>query len=290
MSKARVGKGKKAVRVTGTAEALEAIEKLEEAISIATEALEGLEAAVSGVEQFDARSVVTASAADERAKKVMGKTQNLVAAMLATTDKLRLRVKLALQVGAPPGRRLIDVPVVGAHYFSPGFWTVPYDASPRSKDVPSKKGASMVPVAEALPSKETVQPWIHVQGAGLRAQKAEETVVGKWLIFVLREHVDGVWRNVKRATEDGSLGFAAKVSTSRPSSYNSAKHVICVYTSDFRNKNDVARVLAGLRNIGVGGKLSYKTDQATLNGVYSQDGPFTKTKARASLYSSTDFE
>jgi len=140
------------------------------------------------------------------------------------------------------------------------------------------------------PSKTTAAPWIYAEGKGEGCYEDGQTYVGKWLIFVPRESVDEVWKRVKRATEAGRLGIEAKVSTSCPSGYKSTDHVICVYTRDFRDKADVAKTLKGLREIGLMGKLYYKTDQATLSGLYAKEGPFTKKKQRTSLYSSDDFE
>jgi hypothetical protein len=44
--------------------------------------------------------------------------------------------------------------------------------------------------------------------------------------------------------------------------------LICVYTSDWHDKDDVRRVLRGLRELGISWGLSYKTDEATLDGRY----------------------
>lgn len=140
-----------------------------------------------------------------------------------------------------------------------------------------------------IPSKETSQPWIYADGKGEGCYEDGQTYVGKWLVFVRHEHVDEVWERIRSAVEAGKLGISAKVSTSRPSGYKSTDHVICVYTYDFRDKADVGRVLTALRDIGITGRLYYKTDQATLSGVYAREGPFTKKKQRASLYASDDF-
>jgi hypothetical protein len=107
---------------------------------------------------------------------------------------------------------------------------------------------------------------------------------------VPRESADEVWERIRQATETGGLGIAAKVSTSRPSGYKSPDHVICVYTYDFRDKANVGEILKRLQEIGITGKLYYKSDQATLGGVYTTEEPFTKKKGRASLYSSDDFK
>jgi hypothetical protein len=140
------------------------------------------------------------------------------------------------------------------------------------------------------PSKETRHPWVYAEGKGIGCYEDGQTYVGKWLVFVPHESVDEVWEWIRSATEKGQLGIAAKVSTSRPSGYKSTAHVICVYTHDFRDKDNVIQTLKALREIGIAGKLYYKTDQATLSGIYATEGPFTKKRQRASLYSSDDFE
>jgi hypothetical protein len=140
------------------------------------------------------------------------------------------------------------------------------------------------------PSKETTHPWIYAESKGEGCYEDGQTYVGKWLVFVPHESVDEVWERIRKATEKGGLGISAKVSSSRPSEYKSTEHVICIYTYDFRDKANVGETLKGLREIGITGRLYYKTDQATLGGVYSKEGPFTKKKQRASLYSSDDFE
>lgn len=140
------------------------------------------------------------------------------------------------------------------------------------------------------PSKETDSAWIYADGKGKGCYEDGQTFVGKWLVFVPHESVDEVWEQIKKSVIKGKLGISAKVSTSRPSGYKSTDHVICIYTYDFRDKADVGRVLKELRQIGIMNKFYYKTDQATLNGVYATEGPFTKKKQPASLYSSDDFE
>jgi hypothetical protein len=148
----------------------------------------------------------------------------------------------------------------------------------------------MTPTKVLSPTKETTLHWIYAKGKGEGCYEDGQTYVGKWLVFVPHASVDAVWEQIRTVTGKGQLGISAKVSTSRPSGYKSTEHVICVYTDDFRNKVNVGEVLRGLRKIGITGKLYYKTDQATLSGVYAKEGPFTRKKQRASLYSSDDFE
>lgn len=97
---------------------------------------------------------------------------------------------------------------------------------------------------------------------------------GKWLLFVRREHVDEIWSKVIQALHERRLGASAKVSTARPNAnaVNSNKHVICVYTYDSDDEEDVMRVRATLRELGFEAPISYKTDQATDDGRYEVRG------------------
>ena len=51
------------------------------------------------------------------------------------------------------------------------------------------------------------------------------------------------------------------------------KHVICVYTDDANDRDDVLRVREELRLLGFTAKLPYKADRVTLEGRYEGDGP-----------------
>jgi hypothetical protein len=46
--------------------------------------------------------------------------------------------------------------------------------------------------------------------------------------------------------------------------------LICVYTRDWQDRDDVRRVLGALRELGVSWRLAYKTDEATGAGVYGR--------------------
>jgi len=96
---------------------------------------------------------------------------------------------------------------------------------------------------------------------------------GKWLIFVREHEVDTVWEKIALATEQGLLGDAAKVSTAKPrSDYDRKIRVICVYTYDWKDEEDVHRVRQALRELGIDWRLRYKTDEDTLTGKYSRLG------------------
>ncbi len=97
---------------------------------------------------------------------------------------------------------------------------------------------------------------------------------GKWLIFASRGAVDALWRKIRHAVEAGQLGSSAKVSTARRNlnATDPSKHVICVYTYDSDDLEDVRRVRQALRQLGVRRPIPYKTDEATEAGQYQLHG------------------
>ena len=70
------------------------------------------------------------------------------------------------------------------------------------------------------------------------------------------------------------LGEESKVSTAKenPNTNDSNKKVICVYTYDYTDKEDVMKIREALRNIGIKNKIPYKTDNATIKGQYQVRG------------------
>lgn len=87
-------------------------------------------------------------------------------------------------------------------------------------------------------------------------------VKGKWMLFPEPGAVNDAWARVATATANGELGIAAKVGT-RTVSENA--RLICVYTRDFRDKEDVARVLNRMRELELvrpsGRQIYYKSGQ-----------------------------
>lgn len=123
---------------------------------------------------------------------------------------------------------------------------------------------------DRLPTEVTDQWWIHAYDAE-RPQPAGPAS-GKWLVFVPVRYVDRYWQIVKQAVQDGTLGPAAKVATGRPNpdEIDPTRRPIVVYTADWRDEDDVRRVLRGLRSLGIGWRLTFKTDEATMTGVYGR--------------------
>jgi hypothetical protein len=96
---------------------------------------------------------------------------------------------------------------------------------------------------------------------------------GKWLVFLPPSQIDEVWAKVKDATERGLLGGSAKVATARPNpNATNPNKVICVYTYDCTDKEDVRRVRDVLRELGVVAKIPYKADNETRAGSYANRG------------------
>ncbi len=97
---------------------------------------------------------------------------------------------------------------------------------------------------------------------------------GKWLIFVPIERIDKVWSQIESATEAGRLGEMSKVATAKPNfnATNSNAKVICVYTYDWMDKEDVIRIRQELRQLGITRKIPYKADEDTESGKYANQG------------------
>jgi hypothetical protein len=97
---------------------------------------------------------------------------------------------------------------------------------------------------------------------------------GKWLVFADIKEIDDIWAKIKTATENGLLGGSSKVSTAKPNpnAVNKNKKVVCVYTYDYTDKDDVMRIREEMRKIGILSKIPYKTDKATLKGEYQVKG------------------
>lgn len=94
---------------------------------------------------------------------------------------------------------------------------------------------------------------------------------GKWLIFLsnTREAFLKHWPVVKVGVLEGHLGIAAKIL--KPGGRSKSTLVICVYTKDCSNTEDVMSVRESLRALGYGKTLPYKPNYETLAGRYGSD-------------------
>ncbi len=124
--------------------------------------------------------------------------------------------------------------------------------------------------SNAIPSRTRDRYWIDVEKPN--AQWSDNP--GKWLLFIPTTRIDASWRIIRSETILGTLGVAAKVATAMksPLSANQRVKLICVYTFNAADLNDVRRVRQRLRELGFTKKLPYKTDAATQAGIYTSQG------------------
>lgn len=116
---------------------------------------------------------------------------------------------------------------------------------------------------------------------------ARETGVtsGKWMLFPSADWVDSTWKSVVAAMDEGKLGTTAKVATNDGSGN---ARLICVYTDDFGDTEDVKRVLRGLAEKELvdaeSRPIYYKCDAYTHLDIKSNNDYGLK----ASMFSSRD--
>ncbi len=133
----------------------------------------------------------------------------------------------------------------------------------------SRQAKAALHHSDSNPSEITDIYWIYaIRRNGSYPSATDQS--GKWLVFVPASQIDEVWVGIKKATEEGRLGGSSKVSTSKPNpnATDSNIRVICVYTYDWTNEEDVNRVRDELRALGITRKIPYKADKDTLNGKY----------------------
>lgn len=133
-----------------------------------------------------------------------------------------------------------------------------------------------------MPSKIIDRYWVFasVKEQKSHKRKFKSNKTGKWLVFVDIKELDKAWKTIKQATEKGILGIGAKAATAKPNRHASSEKekVICVYTYNWQDVDDVYRVEKSIRSIGIETTLYYKTDQDTLAGNYRVNGSNTISK------------
>ncbi|PSN64764.1 DUF1917-domain-containing protein [Corynespora cassiicola Philippines] len=107
---------------------------------------------------------------------------------------------------------------------------------------------------------------------------------GKWMLFPGPSDVTHVWRLIVDATINDQLGAGAKVA---PKKGVSGSRLICIYTRDYRDAEDVLRVLKQLVSMGLVQKergIYYKSDAYTHLDIYGENA--AQYGLQASIYSS----
>lgn len=126
------------------------------------------------------------------------------------------------------------------------------------------KGSTLLPTQEKKPG------WVYCfRQTGYYPDDTDRS--GKWLIWLSPENIDRYWAKIKQAVEDGKLGDAAKVSTAGSLSEKHPRCVICVYTYDHADREDVMRIREELRRLGIRREIIYKADEDTHHLRYGSD-------------------
>ncbi|KAF8644652.1 hypothetical protein AX16_008354, partial [Volvariella volvacea WC 439] len=102
--------------------------------------------------------------------------------------------------------------------------------------------------------------------------RANNVLVGKWMIMTESNRVDDVWGKVVRYVCLRRKLGQAKVSTSQVGCLEERKHVICVYVRDYLDLEDVRRVKDDLKKWVCGPvSIGFKTDAYTYLNIYSNN-------------------
>lgn len=123
------------------------------------------------------------------------------------------------------------------------------------------------------PSQNTYLTWLQAHSPKIKFFESNEKT-GKWCINLPKEEIDEAWLKIKEACRKNKF-ILAKCSTSRTS--GTAQYplfLICVYTNDWENTEDVQKVRQTLKDIGFTQPLKYKRDIETINNVYGTDDEF----------------
>ncbi len=117
--------------------------------------------------------------------------------------------------------------------------------------------------------------WLHAPGKSTKSFFST-TATGKWCIFPTEdEEVDEIWEKIKALAEQDAF-VLAKTST-LATRHRHPSYVICVYTLDWKDEEDVKRVKDALRAAGIQQPLKYKRDWDTFNHVYGTEDEFVYT-------------
>jgi hypothetical protein len=104
-------------------------------------------------------------------------------------------------------------------------------------------------------------------------------LIGKWLLYEPEDAINKNWNTIASSTLKGELGISAKVATAKQVGI-SKEYVVCVYTENYLDADDVKRVRQRLRELGYTQRLYYKPDLYTYLKIYSKTFP----NVRASKY------
>src|SRR6266567_3685569 len=110
----------------------------------------------------------------------------------------------------------------------------------------------------------------------IQRREKETGYEGKWLMFIPLGDIVETWNVVCEAMHNKLLGDAAKIRTLKEFAEEldarKGHRVVCIYTYNSKDTEDILRVLAALRSVGMQYEAWYKEDVATKRGAYSSPG------------------
>lgn len=104
------------------------------------------------------------------------------------------------------------------------------------------------------------------------------------MLFCKHEEVTQAWKKVVAGVIGGRLGPISKVA---PDNGTPADRLICIYTKDFRDEENVLRILQEIESMGLlphGRSIYYKSDAFTYLDLYKET--CSEYGLQASLYTS----
>lgn len=114
--------------------------------------------------------------------------------------------------------------------------------------------------------------WINYTKNGFKSNSES----GKWCIFSSESTIESKWSKIKKLIDDDKI-IHAKVSTKRYLPMSRAKkYIICVYTKNFNDVEDLNKTREALRTVGLNRPLNYKRDIDTMNGIYGKNEYYLK--------------
>ncbi|RFU29112.1 hypothetical protein B7463_g7220, partial [Scytalidium lignicola] len=153
----------------------------------------------------------------------------------------------------------------------------------RKKIEKQKAGQSISTITRAVNIQKT-----HIVDRILGAAQETHVRSGKWMLFCPASEVNAIWSIVARHTANNELGVAAKVSPYDPNGTRSAARVICIYTKDFLDIEDIRRVIRKLQDLDLvetkGRPIYYKPDAYTYLDIRNPN----EWDIKPSLYNSGD--
>lgn len=111
-----------------------------------------------------------------------------------------------------------------------------------------------------VPNQVTLDYWIY---SNAKTNFSSTNTSGKWCIILSSTEINSAWSIINSLVNSCKLIFA-KVSTKK---FNKSSYIICVYTNDYNDIQEVFNTRHVLRENGFTQELYYKRDIDSINGI-----------------------